>query len=139
MRSARALILLGSIATALSVLAFIVLLAVLLEHSLHPPHADADLVLGLVGLVVCMAALGASLNVLLTGIARRGGPTPADEERAPGPSAGLAAIPAGTHGQAGVLGGARAAPTVACPHSPGQRCRTSRQVARSLSEESRTV
>jgi hypothetical protein len=71
MWSARALLLLGIVATTGSAAGLVVVVVVLFDHSAHPPHVDADLLLGVLGLILGFAALGESLNLLLVGIARR--------------------------------------------------------------------
>jgi hypothetical protein len=71
MRSARALVLLGSVATVVSALVLVGVIVVLFDHSAHPPHPDADLVLGVLGVILGFAMLGGSLNLLLAGISRK--------------------------------------------------------------------
>jgi hypothetical protein len=70
MSSARALIVMGSVATAESAVGLVAVVIVLFAHGTHPPHVDADLLLGVVGFFLALAALGGSIDLLLLGRAR---------------------------------------------------------------------
>ena len=70
MSQARALTVLGGILTVVSAVGLVAAIIVLFEHGTHPPHVDADLVLGIVGFFLALPALGGGIALLLAGRAR---------------------------------------------------------------------